>query len=267
MSLPTLEKAIENQKKLFEAKKPVAPPAPSKLKGEGNMFARPANSTQQNAYGPLGTGDDGRGMAGMPNSPFGRPDDGAAGTVQQGYEPPEHCFIRVVDADIQSGLKYEYRMRVKMKNPNLGLTKTELSNESDGRIHTLYAPWVAVGTADDAGKVTPAVAEVPPEKFYYAGEPAGGKGFPEGQALVQFQRWSDQISVDTYKEPVGDWIVADVPVARGSYVGGTPVLVNVPLWSSAQEKFLFRDVMVKADKPAPKGGRRRLRRTNSSTGS
>src|SRR5262249_44762812 len=56
--------------------------------------------------------------------PFQRPDRPTGprprGPGDAGLELPDHCLLRVVDLTVRPGEAYQYRLRVRMANPNLG---------------------------------------------------------------------------------------------------------------------------------------------------
>jgi hypothetical protein len=172
--------------------------------------------------------------------------------------PPEveHVLLRFLDADVKPGWSYQYRIRVKMKNPNFG-QKTAVSRPADAKVETLYGPWVPIEEW----------VTVQPETFLYAGEAdkyldevqklydANGKErrillvmeqpqVRDGKrAVVQFQTWLPQIRIDggNKTEPIGTWVVADMPVAPGEFVGRRQ-LVELPLWSAGLANYVLREL-------------------------
>ena len=55
------------------------------------------------------------------NRPVGPGKDGDTGTSAaeiQFAELPDTCLIRIIDNDITPGLQYQYRIKVRMQNPN-----------------------------------------------------------------------------------------------------------------------------------------------------
>ncbi len=60
-----------------------------------------------------------------------------------------------------------------------------------------------------------------------------------GQGMLQVQRWIPVATIDRYKEPVADWVVADILAIRGAYLGGRQ-LVSLPTWSSEVNKYVLR---------------------------
>jgi hypothetical protein len=107
---------------------------------------------------------------------------------------------------------------------------------------------------------------VPQEDFFFAIDPSVpmpdpndpkktvGVKLEPGQGLLQVQRWLPTANIKGYREPVADWVVADVVARRGYYLGGEQ-FVNLPIWSSEFNRYVLRKVP--ADKDAKhKEGRR-----------
>ena len=257
---------LETMKKLKELNKPpVQPKAQSQLKGEGSIY-RPAGSSALNTTGQPNIG----GKDGINIPKIGKPGTGgkdgdmniAGSTSQiQFSDLPDACLIRIIDNDITPGYHYQYRIRVKMQNPNWAgpfdqkaktyekPEKLELvTRQSDAKEEMLPpGPWFEM-----KGDVS-----VPREDYLFATDPIPADPkeptkkvvhLKPGQGLLQVQRWLPFATVGTFKEPVGDWIVADVLVRRGGYVGGKQ-FVNLPIWSSVYNRYILREV------PAEKGMR------------
>lgn len=160
----------------------------------------------------------------------------------------ENLLIRFLDVDIRPGFTYEYRLRVKMKNPN-HKKKDLVQRPSDADQEILYGPWVAI-----AGQV-----HVPFDQNMYAGDPVAYSERVRGEyrdpallnlmdnrngevPVVQFQKWTERIPVDTGKsEPAGYWVVAEVPVNRGEFVGRKQLL-PLPMWSSEKVAFILQEL-------------------------
>jgi len=71
-------------------------------------------------------------------------------------------------------------------------------------------------------------------------EGRGGDAY-QNQAVVQVQRWLERVQTESSgrQEPIGTWVVAEVPVGRGEYVGRKQYL-RLPLWSSVTEGYVLR---------------------------
>jgi hypothetical protein len=229
------------QKQREASKPPVQAKADNRLKGEGDIFAPiGAQNTGNNLFGNMeeaGMGAGGMNLPGWLRGGKGQKmttgDENVAATGQQ--DAIDYVLVRVFDADknMRPGFKYQYRMRVKMENPNFK-KKDLMSRPSDADKEVLEGEWAEMQTT----------VSVPPENYLYVTEPSGDKKGPqvkEGQALLQVQRWVPQVQFDRNREPFGDWFVADVPVNRGTYVTGKQ-LVTIPLWSSERFGFVMREL-------------------------
>jgi hypothetical protein len=182
----------------------------------------------------------------------------------QANAPPvevEHLLLRLVDVDVSPGLTYEYRIRLKMQNPNFGHEK-EVANPAHANIKELYSPWALLTKT----------ITVPTESFMYAIDPSAYRKKIEEEykereqkelrdrllwpaqhsmAVVELCTWMEEVRLDatsTRREPVGAWVVGDMPVGRGEYVG-RKTYVKLPLWSSETNQYIFREV---PDKILPK---------------
>jgi hypothetical protein len=60
--------------------------------------------------------------------------------------------------------------------------------------------------------------------------------------FLQLQRWADFVRPIgiSRPEPIGDWLVADLRVHRGQFIGET-TKIKLPIWSMVAGTFLFRD--------------------------
>ncbi|HET6573794.1 MAG TPA: hypothetical protein VFG68_09350, partial [Fimbriiglobus sp.] len=212
-------------------------------RGRGGMQQQPG------AFGGPGGAMPGEGM--MPG--------GMPGSFAQMPEV-EYTLLRFLDVDPRPGYSYQYRIRVKMKNPNFNQPNM-VSRKSDAKIETLKGPWVQLGKADE-------FITIPPEMYIYAADADeyiehvddlykknGREGairnvmeYREVQdgrrALVQFQQWMPQIRIEgsgNKTEPIGTWVVADMPVAAGDFIGRRQ-LVELPLWSASQQAYVLREL-------------------------
>jgi hypothetical protein len=212
------------------------------------------------------------GAAGMPVP--GMP--GAGGFMQNTQLGPEseYLLMRFMDVDVQPGYGYRYRIRVKMRNPNFG-QKDKVSRADEANKEFLYGQWAEIQ----------APFVVPPESYLYAYDPdkyiEQAKALSEDagrdtaainkvmqltpvqkgqEAVVQFQTWMPGVRIEgTKKEPVGTWVVAAMPVARGEYIGHRQ-LIQLPLWSAGAQNYVLRELSgsarvanVRDPKHQPKG--------------
>ena len=248
MRLPTLKEASAKIK-AKDPKNTTPPPSKKKFGGEGNPFSRAGgDASSAGLYNPGGDA-----MGGMLFPGAGKKmgaggtkggSDSAAGTTfnAQSFEPPDYVYVRVYDDKIQDGLTYEYRIRVKLKNPNYG-KKGQVSKESDADLEEL--PPV------DEWYQFPQQVKVPQSAYFYVMDPGPpAKGAPtlnpdsnKGQAVVQFQRWYDYLypnkNLPQLREPVGDWVVSELLATRGQFVTGQ-AFAPIPFWSPTENMFVLR---------------------------
>ena len=64
----------------------------------------------------------------------------------------------------------------------------------------------------------------------------------DNQAVVQMATWMEQVRTDagSKREPVGAWVVTEIPVGRGDYIGRRQY-VKLPVWSSEAQEYLLRE--------------------------
>jgi hypothetical protein len=261
LRIPALKEAIQKQEALRLPPEP--PKAPSQFDDNANIF----DTGAANSAATSGQPNIGREGINIQRAPQPQGDPAKAGTLQASFKDlPEFMLVRAVDCDIVPGYIYKYRIKVLLQNPNwVGAAKDKkdevphkekynlVSRPADADVEIIESPWTDV-------KET---VSVPQEKFLFAVDPLPDPKDPkgrwlnnplkEGQGLLQIQRWMSNITAfGNNKEPVGDWVVADVVATRGTYLGGKQ-FVNLPLWSSEENKYLLREV-------PPERGRKESRR-------
>jgi hypothetical protein len=184
---------------------------------------------------PPGAGR-GAGAPAMPGMP-------GMGTEMEGA-PPEYCLVRVIDPTVQPGHVYQYRLRVRMANPNYGHAKE------------VAAVTYAQKKELDPGEwyVVPKTVSVPPEMHYYAVDEKELEGANKYKGLnrdaylskdrtaMQIHRWLEAFTTRTDRKnplPVGEWVVAERVIAyRGEYVGADQ-RIEFPYWRATQEQFVL----------------------------
>ena len=134
---------------------------------------------------------------------------------------------------IEPGKSYQYRIRVRMANPNFGRkdvvsgfqTEEELKPDADPK-----KIWFEV----------PDIVTVPSELHYYAVDQKPAPGTPKmrgeqttpsrDQTTLQIHKYLEKVNPDKSKEAkVGEWAVAErIFVARGEVID-RPVRVEVPV--------------------------------------
>jgi hypothetical protein len=145
----------------------------------------------------------------------------------------EHCLVRLLDVGVEPGKRYEYRLRIKMKNPNHGLELSKVAYPKLAKDEYIYSDWVTV----------PPVTVPDDVNWYIVDEK------PDRERLtVQVHKWLGEAQADPknekYTVPVADWVVLDrsLPTAASVYRGefiGRPAAVQVPTWDMKKEDWEF----------------------------
>ncbi|MGL6074102.1 MAG: hypothetical protein ACRC8S_08075 [Fimbriiglobus sp.] len=213
------------------------------------------------------------GITGMP------PGTGTGALSNQQVNPLDdiiqHTLLRFLDVDVLPGYSYQYRVRVIVKNPNFGATN-EVSQPELAKQELLYGPWVqlpetitipsdqylfAHDTTDYVTYTTKLYEEYGKEpairKFFEYEDVAAGK-----RTVVQIHQWMPAIRIEgagSKTEPVGSWVVAEIPVGPGEYIRKRQ-LIELPLWSGGLGNYVLRELgggvkvaSVKNPKHQPRG--------------
>lgn len=225
----------------------------------------------------------GMGIPGMP--PPGTPGvPGLPGTEAGGVIDPEHLLLRFLDCDVQPGLTYQYQIQVVMKNPNYR-AKTDPEYKTQAAMMAkpdmvdqqfILGAWTQIGEA----------ITIPSEAFLYAidrddyhkklvdefspkstgsdqpGQPSTTAkerrdykdimrrlDVKDDQVVIEVQQWREEVRTESggAREPVGKWVVANMPVGRGEFIG-KKTFVKLPLWSSKDTAYTFREMPAKVFK-------------------
>jgi hypothetical protein len=141
---------------------------------------------------------------------------------------PEHCLVRILDADVEPGKTYRYRLQVRMANPNFG--RKDVARPAAAAVKELTSPWYEL----------PQVVRVGSDLVWYVIEQRRAAPVDLRQVALQAHRWLDAFRPGGGAVvPVGDWVVAErVPVYRGEYLG-RKVGVEVPYWRYNEEQFVL----------------------------
>ena len=156
-------------------------------------------------------------------------------------EFPEYCLARVLDVTVQPGKTYEYRLQVRMSNPNYG--RNDVANPAYAQSQELLSDWFLV----------PTPMSVDPDLYYYAVEQkdldADAKDPYRRRDLVGPYNRDRVIVLQAHRfvpdtplkgsRPiqVGEWSVAErMPVLRGEYIGRNE-RAEVPYWKYTLEDF------------------------------
>ena len=136
---------------------------------------------------------------------------------------PEFALVRLLDVPIQPGFIYEYRVRIKMANPNFKQDKL-VAYQALAKEKEIVGDWVEV----------PPIA-VPYDINWYVLDDKPDRE----KAYIQVHRWIDRLDVNRTEFAVADWsILPKTPVFRGEYLG-RPVLAKVPTWDTLEDKYDF----------------------------
>jgi hypothetical protein len=248
MDLKNIKATLDELAKLDKAKVGDAAPL-SRFSTQGfNMFrAREGDPNRPNTG--ANTGGERPGgtlrirppeMGGLKGGKGRRPGVPQEGQPTQDVQPPEHCLVRVLDVTVEPGKTYQYRIQVRMANPNY-LRADEVRNPNDAKPKEITSNgWFQV----------PQNVVVPPELVYYAVDQkkvdSSYKGINanvpvnKDQIVLQIHRWLvdalPKKNSDTFV-PVGEWSIAErMVVTKGEYVGRKQK-VDVAIWRHTQEAF------------------------------
>jgi hypothetical protein len=218
--------------------------------GPGNYGGGPPSSGGGKGGMPGGPGVGAPG--GVPGGPGGAPAGGGGGnTGGKAKLPVKHLLVRFLDTDLEPGVSYQYRVSVKLRNPNYGkpdkvaqrrLAEEEVITSKPFQVtQTLQVPYESFQYAVSPKHYEKTVAEMA-EPFRSA--TGGATTVQQGllyklaeldevksgrKAVLQMQRWVEETMFGEAKEPVGAWVQADVPVGVGEFIG-KKTLVELPLW-------------------------------------
>jgi hypothetical protein len=221
--LPTLRRAVDEFNK---------DPRPS---------VKPPRQLARDAFDPFS------GQAGI-----GKPerDPRRDSTDQRDIKPITHVLIQLVDTDIEPGKIYEYRIRVRMTNPNFG--KKNVANPRFADDVILPPPdWYVI---PDKVIVPPELEIYPVDQGVLDKTPNLATP-PRDATVMQIHKWIDLLRIEGKSYPVGEWSVAErVVVHRGEAIDRNHK-VEVPVWNYAREQFvLLGAVQPEPGKPKPRAG-------------
>jgi hypothetical protein len=247
--LDNIKATLDSLVKVPEEERYTPPP---QFTGEGfNIFdatsgtasATPGKSPKQ----PMGVTPMGNGK--QPQmGPDGKP-------IQQPVtNPPEHVLVRLLDVTVKPGTIYQYRVQVRMANPNY--KRSDVASPQYALGEELESDeWFEIKDKD--GNLQSVV--VPPEMIYYvvdqkeldnAEKARSYKGMnanqnveKDRQVAFQIHRWLENAAAPGSGSrefvPVGEWVVAErVIVNRGEPIGRV-LRVDVPIWKDTLESFII----------------------------
>ncbi len=207
----TIEKARAQGQQQVRAK------GNSKFKGKVSPFARGGAAADE----PTGTPD---------NAPK------SADAI------PECLLIRFMDVDVLPDHGYEYRIQVQAVNPNYNQPHRVTRSDYATMKSLLSEPSLV--TFKDGEKTT-SVVRASSDRHVYAFAPESRDTLKPDHARMQVHAWMSHVRLDrtrpmtgTNAEPLGEWMVEDIPVGRGEFVRAVKN-VRVPVWSAKDNAFQF----------------------------
>ena len=220
LDIKGLEESISNLNKQMkpDSKRPASDLA-RKLKGKG-VF---------NPFDPFAPIDLDEPPAPPANKPVAPPKDAEKAAVEEADAElfiPDNVLVRLVDI-VEPGLSYEYRIKVRMANPNYNQPKAVAYAALAKPKELVASDWSPVPKID-----------VPLDTFWYA---VDSRAVPE-KVTLQMHRWVDytQPANDMQAStaiPVADWsILEKEPTYRGDYIGRMAT-VELPVWSTENETY------------------------------
>jgi hypothetical protein len=200
-----------------------------------------------------------------PDAEKAGPNDGKNMPTASEWSPPEYCVMRFLDLTIQPGQTYEYRVKIRMRNPNWNKPESEVANKQLTVPPELTSEWkpitrpggtemlhISVPTDLHLYAVDEQQAEVEEGKAKkdYKGMHANATYDASKQVPVQIHKWMGMYELrrkPTAFFPVGDWVVGErIFATRGELVGVKEVATHVPVWSPEQSQFTL------AGRPPPR---------------
>ncbi|MBL8798049.1 MAG: hypothetical protein JNM56_29400 [Planctomycetia bacterium] len=167
------------------------------------------------------------------------PKDQVGNTNDKEIVLPDFCLVRFIDVTAKPGFTYEYRVQVRLANPNYG-KKAEVAYPSLADVKELVSGW-----SDTVATIT-----LPEETYVYAHELDKATYTQRVRVdpsirdlpMVQVHRWMENTTLNPDQArsvvPVGEWVIGDVPVRPGEYIGRNEN-VEVPIWFPNKEGFAF----------------------------
>jgi hypothetical protein len=158
-------------------------------------------------------------------------------------EIPEKILIRFLDVGLKPGQMYQYRVQVRMKNPNYKKEK-EVAYTALARAKELTSP-----------KVYTPLVNIPEDFAFYVMDqsplatkvksPRGAErnAIKEGMIPVQIHQFVGIVKDDDEEQTtpfqVADWVIAErIFVGRGQVIGRR-VEVEVPVWDDRRDEFVL----------------------------
>jgi hypothetical protein len=236
-----IEKAKDEDKKARQA---FAPKGGGRFSGEDFDPTNPRGFTPDSTSGAPGQpgqpggpnmGGAGPTMPGRPRPPAGNAPEGPGeGTMTSEPSVPEYALLRFIDTSVEPGYTYQYRLKVKMVNPNY--KRKDVAYASLAKTEKILAKdWV------ETPKVT-----VEPDSAYYVVDEKPERGQPSPPAdkermPIQIHRWISRMltspdNADTGRF-FGHWSILERDLFyRGEYIKRLHD-AEVPAWQMAKEGY------------------------------
>jgi hypothetical protein len=173
------------------------------------------------------------------------------GTLSNEPTEPEKCPLRFVDVAVRPGMVYEYRIKVRMVNPNYHKPEKAVTKTITEDAQIIAREWTVI----------PQKVKIPEELLFFAAEDKRSDAvMPADRVPVQVQYWLEKAQTDLKNSSseflVGEWSVLEKVMAhRGEYIGEVKE-VEIPVWLAGMKKFLFA---VPPEEVKKAGGPRRMR--------
>ena len=168
-----------------------------------------------------------------------QPKDGGGDKNQaKSWDPPDYVIFRFIDGTVLPGGAYQYRVGMRLANPNYQRTDVAFPDLSKKAILT--------PSPSELWEV-PDIAFVPSDQLWLVRDSGTDA---QGQLAAQFelQRWLDRITRANGQREVAEWVCAPpVNVSRGEPIPRT-IQVQVPIWVVECMKFELATIPVPFNK-------------------
>jgi hypothetical protein len=148
---------------------------------------------------------------------------------------PDYCLIRFLDVTIKPGTTYQYRMRVRLDNPNFGNYR-DVAYPYLAEVRELEGPWELI-----RGKDKSTLVRVPDEFFFYARTDPPRVARARDRVYIEAHKWLDYALLDPAMNdsavPIADWAINNVPVYLGEPIGRVMDNTEVVMWYPTREEF------------------------------
>lgn len=147
---------------------------------------------------------------------------------------PDHCLMRFVDVTVKPGYTYQYRIQVKLANPNRG-------KDSLVAFPALAVPEEILGPWTPGPSQEPITITVPEDLYYYAVDEKQPISSQRDRTAIQVQQWLAAVRLDpdnrASEVPVADWVIGNVPVSRGELISRRVTNVDVLMYYPTREAY------------------------------